>query len=297
MRDASDLNQVAARANLLSFRSACMLSRRLIVNADDFGLTEGVNAGIVEAFQKGVLRSASLMANGRAFDDAVRLALENPGLDVGCHLMLISGRAVSQPDQDLPGSAPRLVARLAWGWRAEAIEREFAAQIEKIQATGVSLSHLDTHKHTHLAPPVLEAVLRVARSHDIPWVRRPFDLPLTAARGSAAWTTRFLSGAIRPLRGHFSRKLASFGCRATDHFAGFQVTGRFHAPELVKLIRALPEGLTEFMCHPGYCTEELLAAETRLKPSRQKELEALISPEVNRAVAERGIEVVAFREA
>ena len=117
-----------------------MRHRRLIVNADDFGLTEGVNTGIVEAFQKGVLRSASLMANGRAFDDAVRLALENPGLDLGCHLMLISGRAVSQPDQELPRSAPRLMARLASDWRADAIEREFAAQIEKIQAAGVSLS-------------------------------------------------------------------------------------------------------------------------------------------------------------
>ena len=194
-------------------------------------------------------------------------------------------------------SAPRLAARLAWGWRAGAIEGEFAAQIEKIQAAGVPLSHLDTHKHAHLAPPVLEAVLRVARSHDIPWVRRPFDLPLTTARASAAWTTRFLNGAIRPLRRRFSRELASFGCRATDHFAGFQVTGRFHTPELVKLIRALPEGLTEFMCHPGYCTEELLDTETRLKQSRQKELEALIAPEVGQAVAERGIEVVGFREA
>ena len=130
-----------------------MRKRRLIVNADDFGLTEGVNAGIVEAFQKGILRSASLMANGPAFDDAVRLALENPGLDVGCHLMLISGSAISKPGQDLPRSVPRLLAGLAAEWRAGAIEREFAAQIGKIQASGVPLSHLDTHKHTHLAPP------------------------------------------------------------------------------------------------------------------------------------------------
>ena len=274
-----------------------MRHRRLIVNADDFGLTEGVNAGIVEAFQKGILRSASLMAHGPAFDDAVRLSRANPGLDVGCHLMLISGRAVSKPDQNLPSSAPRLVARLAWGWRTGAIEREFAAQIEKIQASGVPLSHLDTHKHTHLAPPVLEAVLRVARSHDIPWVRRPFDLPLTAARASAAWTSRFLNAAIRPLRRRFSRKLASFGCRATDHFAGFQVTGRFQTPQLVKLIRALPQGLTEFMCHPGYCTEELRATKTRLKQTRQTELEALLDPEVSQAVSERAIELISFREA
>ena len=274
-----------------------MRKRRLIVNADDFGLTEGVNAGIVEAFQKGILRSASLMANGPAFDDAVRLALENPGLDVGCHLMLISGSAISKPGQDLPRSVPRLLAGLAAEWRAGAIEREFAAQIGKIQASGVPLSHLDTHKHTHLAPPVLEAVLRVARSHDIRWVRRPFDLPLTAVRGSAALTTRFVNRAIRPLRRRFSRELASFGCRAAGHFAGFQVTGRFHTPRLVKLIRALPEGLTEFMCHPGYCTEELLATKTRLKRTRQTELAALLAPQVSQAVSEADIEVISFREA
>ena len=279
------------------FLSALMRNRRLIVNADDFGLTEGVNAGIVEAFQNGILRSASLMANGPAFDDAVRLARANPGLDVGCHLVLIAGRAVSDPGRELPRSLPRLVARLASGWRAGAIEREFAAQIEKIQGAGVSLSHLDTHKHTHLAPPVLEAVLRVARSHDIPWVRRPFDLPLTAARDSAARTSRFLNAAMRPLRRRFSRKLASFGCRAAGHFAGFQMTGRFHAPQLVKLIHALPEGLTEFMCHPGYCTEELLATKTRLKQTRQTELEALLDPEVSQAVSERAIELISFREA
>ena len=75
------------------------------------------------------------------------------------------------------------------------------------------------------------------------------------------------------------------------------MTGRFQAPQLVKLIRALPEGLTEFMCHPGYCTEDLLATATRLKQSRQKELEALIAPEVRRAVAEESIEIVGFREA
>ena len=274
-----------------------MGNRRLIVNADDFGLTEGVNAGIVEAFEKGILRSASLMANGPAFHDAVRLARANPGLDVGCHLMLISGRAVSQPDRELPRSVPQLLAGLASDWRAGAIEREFAAQIEKIQAAGISISHLDTHKHTHLAPPVLEAVLRVARSHDIFWVRRPFDLPFTAARGSVAWTTRFVNGAIRPLRRRFNRELTKYGRCATGHFAGFQVTGRFRTPQLVKLLRALPEGLTEFMCHPGYCTEELMDTKTRLTQTRQTELEALLDPKVSQAVSEEAIEVISFREA
>ena len=137
----------------------------------------------------------------------------------------------------------------------------------------------------------------MARSHDIPWVRRPFDLPLTAAYGSASWTTRFVNGAIRPLRRRFSRELTKYGRCATAHFAGFQVTGRFHTPQLVKLLRALPEGLTEFMCHPGYCTEELMATKTRLKQTRQTELEALLDPKVSQAASEEAIQVISFREA
>ena len=152
------LRKFPTRANLFLFPARLfflpsMGNRRLIVNADDFGLTEGVNAGIVEAFEKGILRSASLMANGSAFHDAVRLARANPGLDVGCHLMLISGRAVSQPDRELPRSVPQLLAGLASDWRVGAIEREFSAQIEKIQAARISISHLDTHKtHSPGAP-------------------------------------------------------------------------------------------------------------------------------------------------
>ena len=89
------------------------MSRRLIVNADDFGFTHDVNAGIVEARRRGILRSTTLMANGAAFDDAVRLARENPDLDVGCHLVLVGGRSLSRPGELLPKSLSELIWRLA----------------------------------------------------------------------------------------------------------------------------------------------------------------------------------------
>jgi predicted glycoside hydrolase/deacetylase ChbG (UPF0249 family) len=271
--------------------------RRLITNADDFGFTRGVNAGIVEACRNGVLRSTTLMANGAAFDDAVQRARQTPGLDVGCHLVLIGGRAVAPPYAPLPRSTMELIWRLARGLSVGAVEQEFSAQIEKILAAGLQPTHLDTHKHTHLAPPVLEAVVRVARRYDIPWIRRPFDVPLPAVQGQAPLRRRAINRALRPLKRRFDRMIAETGCRATDHFAGFQLTAGYKARHLAGLIRALPEGLTEFMCHPGYCDDELRASPTRLTNSRETELRALLSSEIQATLEEAGVELTNFTEA
>lgn len=270
-----------------------MISRkRLIVNADDFGFTADVNRGILAAHRGGILTACTLMGNGEAFDDAVRLARDTPSLDVGCHLVLISGRSLLPPYASLPASVPELLWALAT--RRICAYDELAAQVRKILAAGIEATHLDTHKHAHLAPPVLDAVARIAEEFGIRWVRRPFDIPLTAARGTP-WVERATSSSLQVLRGRFHRVLARHGCRTTDHFAGFQITGRFRAPELAQLIRELPEGVTEFMCHPGYCSEDLRRAHTRLKESRERELEALVSAEVRAALSEAGVELVDYR--
>lgn len=266
------------------------MGRRLIVNADDFGFTRDVNLGIAEAHRDGILTATTLMANGAAFDHAVEVAREAPTLDVGCHLVLVGGRSVADPARDLPRTVGKLGLHLMSGdW----VEQEFEAQVEKILAAGLRPSHLDTHKHTHLAPPVLKAVCHISQTYVIPWVRRPFDLPLTAA---APLQTRAVNAGLLSMRGPFDRILRRYGCRTTDYFAGFQLTGRFRAGELADLIRQLPDGLTEFMCHPGHCTEELRAATTRLKESRAEELAALVSEKVRRAVEEAGVELVNYRE-
>jgi len=174
------------------------------------------------------------------------------------------------------------------------IYEELAGQVRKVLAAGVRPTHLDTHKHTHLLPPVLEAVARIAAEFQIPWIRRPFDLPLHG--GGVPWTTRVVSQSFGFARRSFHRLLTRHGCRATDHFAGFQMTGRYDAAELAALIRGLPEGVTEFMCHPGFCTPELQAARTRLKESRQRELDALTSPEVRAALQEAQVRLSGYRE-
>jgi predicted glycoside hydrolase/deacetylase ChbG (UPF0249 family) len=274
-------------------RSRESASRRLVVNADDFGFTRDVNQGIIEAHQRGILTATTLMANGDAFEDGVRLSRENPGLDLGAHLVLIGGRMLSAPHSELPASLPALLAAIAA--RRIPIYEELSAQVRRILDTGIRLTHLDTHKHTHLMPPVLEAVARLAEEFGIRWVRRPFDVPLTAARAGAPWLKRATSGGLALVRTRFHRVLAKHHCRTTDHFAGFQITGRFRTEQLVALIRALPEGSTELMCHPGRSTAELRAARTRLKQSREEELAALTAPETRAALADSGVDLVNYR--
>ncbi|MEO8659446.1 MAG: ChbG/HpnK family deacetylase [Bryobacteraceae bacterium] len=266
--------------------------RVLVVNADDFGFTRDVNEGIVAAHRDGILTATTLMANGSAFDHAVELARANPELDVGCHLVLVGGRSVSFPAVPLPATVTALLQAVAL--RRIVPYDELRAQVDRILAAGIRPYHLDTHKHTHLFPPVLDAVARLSEEYRIPWVRRPFDLPLTG--DNVPWSKQAISHSLGFLRRRFHRVLTNRGCRVTDHFAGFQITGRFHAADVVRLIRALPPGITEFMCHPGYCTEELRAAQTRLKESREEELRALIALEAKAALTAGHVRLSRYRD-
>ncbi len=259
--------------------------RSLAVNADDFGFTRDVNAGIVEAHVNGILTSTTLMAGGTAFDDAVRLSKQHPTLDVGCHLVLVG-------EPPFPPTVAKLIQAVAL--KRVRIYDELAVQVRRILDAGIKPTHLDTHKHTHLLPPVLDAVSRLSQDFGIPWVRRPFDFPLQP--GGIGWKKRAVSSAFGLVRKHSERVLRSHGCRFTDHFAGFQLTGHYDAATLVELIRALPDGSTEFMCHPGHCGDELLAARTRLKQSRQQELRALIAPEVRAALIEGKVRLAGFSQ-
>jgi predicted glycoside hydrolase/deacetylase ChbG (UPF0249 family) len=253
----------------------------LVVNADDFGFTRDVNAGIIEAHRNGILTATTLMATGSAFDDAVRRAVEAPSLDIGCHLVLVGAPG-------FPLTIPQLVRAVALG-RID-IYTKLLEQVRRIVDAGLSPTHLDTHKHTHLLPPVLDAVARLSEEFRIPWVRRPFDFPLQP--GGVGWKNRLM----RLMSGSFGSALARHHCRSTDWFAGFKLTGSYGSEDLINVIRALPEGVTEFMCHPGRCGDDLRAARTRLKESREQELRALTAPEVRTALAQEGVKLATYRE-
>ncbi len=255
--------------------------KQVIFNADDFGFTRDVNAGIVHAHREGILTATTLMANGDAFEDAIALAHSTPTLDVGCHLVLVQGRSVVD-GKPLAATLSEVVQRYLFG-RLNPYT-ELRAQVEKIVAAGIRPTHLDSHKHTHILPGVFAAVVRLAQEFGIPYVRLPLDQTTPYARTACK--------AVDPL---YRSAAAKRGVRLTDHFVGYRLTGSLDEALLLKAIDALQEGTTEFMCHPGFLDSELKTAPTRLKESRVKELEALTSPRVREAMVARSIRLAAFR--
>ncbi|MCZ2157351.1 MAG: ChbG/HpnK family deacetylase [Bryobacterales bacterium] len=269
--------------------------KTLIVNADDFGFTADVNDGIAHAHRNGILTATTLMANGAAFDHAVQLARELPSLDIGCHFVLVGdGHSLVPPYRKLPGSVAKLAAAVFLG-RLD-VEAELDAQLQRIVSAGIRPLHIDTHKHTHLLPPVLNAIVRVAHRYGVRFIRRPFDLPLGSGMPQIPFMKRQTAHGIALQRARFRRILAANGYRSTDHFAGFQITGRFEAAHLVSLLATLPDGSTELMTHPGFRREELTAAPTRLKQSREIELQALCNADVKRAMEQNNIRLSGYRQ-
>lgn len=255
--------------------------KRLIVNADDFGFTRDVNAGIIDAHTRGILTAATLMANGDAFDDAVGLALANPSLDVGVHFVLIGGHSLLT-GKPFPSNVPELL-RAVYAGELD-LYGELAAQAQKIRDAGIAPTHADTHKHTHLLPPVCRALLTVAEEFQIPFLRRPADFSLSSHFPLKTAVVRLLA-----------RRMDLSPLRFTDHFAGFALTGRSNTRELQALFAKLPDGVTELMTHPGHCTAELKNAPTRLKESRAAELQALTAPETRAALDSNHISLTRYQ--
>ena len=282
------------------------MTKQLILNADDFGLTSGVNSAILRAHRQGILTSATLMANAASFDEAVSIALATPTLGVGCHLVLVGGRSVAPAREveslvDREGNFPRslgqFVARVSTGAiRSVHIERELRAQIEKIVAAGIQPSHFDTHKHTHVHPRVLDALGRVAQEFRITKIRKPIERLRHAITSQSQPGQLIAASAARTVSLKFRTLSRKYGLRSPDNFLGLAATGSISAATLRKLIETLPPGQTEIMLHPGINDAALTATGTRLLAQRELELTALLDPAVKQAVAANGIQLITFRE-
>jgi predicted glycoside hydrolase/deacetylase ChbG (UPF0249 family) len=285
--------------------------RQLVVNADDLGLTTGVNDGIFDAHDLGILTSASIFANASATADAIRRAGSRPSLGVGAHLALVDGVPV------LPASqVPSLVAgdgRFRPSWKpfivaclqgrvslAEA-EKELSAQIARLLGAGVRLTHLDAHKHVHAYPPLFAIVARMAVRFGIPTVRVPYErwssswasssTPESRDARSTARRQAWLNAAMWPWARRNYRTAASLGLR-TPHFIGRVHTGVLSRSSLRAMLRAARPGVTELMVHPGYSDAELQRTGTRLLASRQQELALLSSMETRALLVGERIDLV-----
>jgi chitin disaccharide deacetylase len=284
--------------------------RRLIINADDFGFTSGVNRAIVEAHTGGVVTSSTLMANGGAFAEAARLAKNMPRLSVGCHVVLIDGEPVRDPEKipsltvsrrfrdDLKSFAARA---LAGRIDADQVAAEAYAQIRKIQAAEISVSHVDTHKHTHLFPQILRPLLRAARECGVRAIRNPFGprFPLKSSQLLARpnlWTRYAEVSILRRFAGKFREAVDYAGFATPNGTLGIEVTGTLDETLFHAIAQSIPEGTWEFVCHPGYNDADLRAAKTRLRESRETELRVLTLPAAKEALSREGIELISYRD-
>ncbi len=287
------------------------MARNLIVNADDFGWTAGVNCGIAEAHRNGIVTSASLLANGEAFAGAVELARDGGGLGVGVHLNLNDGPPIA-PRESVPslvndsgefeGGPDGLLLKIATrGLSMREVELEWSAQISKVRDAGIEPTHLDGHKHVHMLPGLFETALRLAKRYGIGAIRVSHE---ASSLRSALSTGQLRAGVVLKqgvqarglkLLARDAREQAErAGVSTADYFCGIAQTGELTREGVARLLRSLPEGTTELMCHPGYADEALRKTSTRLRGSRQKEVEILTDTEIRNLVASQGIRLIDY---
>ena len=290
------------------------------MNADDLGMTTGINRAIVEGCQKGVITSSTLMAASMAFNDAVKrvheLKLRKPRVSIGCHVVLLDGEPALPPERVsslLDSPADQGTARfrlsltnfarsaLTGKLKPEEIEAEAEAQFLRIQAAGIALSHFDCHKHAHMFPAVLQPLLRAAKARGVRAVRNPFGrlfpLPIGLLLGSPKlWTRLAQMNLLRKFTANFQHEVRRHGLQTPDGSVGVLVTGVLDSEFFASIVENLPEGTWEFVCHPGYNDAELDQVRTRLRRSREQELEVLTSAEAKAVLRRRGIELISYND-
>ena len=258
-----------------------MTSRRLIVTADDFGLSTAVNDAVERAHREGILTTASLMVGADASQDAVGRARSLPGLHVGLHVVVVNGRPVLPPERvpDLVDAHGQFPSRLGhagvtffWNARArEQLEAEIRAQFEAFARTGLALDHVNAQNHMHVHPTVLGLILKVGRDYGMQAVRLPYER-------SSRWSTALgLAPWLRLMRARLDRA----GLAHNDYVLGMRDTGRMTRTRVLALLDTLAPGVTELYFHPEIGNEEFAA---------------LIDPDVVRKVRDAGITCVHFNE-
>lgn len=303
----------------LQFHCYTFWVRKLIVNADDFGLTVGIDRAIVETHTGGVVSSTTLMANGPRFDDAVTRARETPSLSVGCHVVLVDGTPVSpthtvdtlrairsaEPEQFYSSLSAFAARATLGGFDRDQLVNEVVAQIRKIQSAGLQVTHLDTHKHAHIFPEILNALLRAARICGVRAIRNPIvpikALPVRLFKGKPhLWKRYSQVRVLHTFARHFLKQTKRAGLLTPDGVLGVIETGASESGGFSSLLRetlaALPDGTWELVCHPGYNDAELAAVNTRLRDSRDEERRLLTAAELRKFLDEQKIQVIGYRE-
>jgi len=278
--------------------------KRVIINADDFGLSPGVNRGIVEAHDSGILTSTTLMVNMPACDEAVALAEKRPRLGVGLHLNIVRGTPVSDPaliptlvvgNGAFPGRADRVLLRLRAGRiRRDELETEIEAQLVRFTQRLGDPTHFDSEKNLHAFSPFADVAVAVAAKHGIRCLRCPAEERL--CHGTATTTQRFKAWLMRRAALSMRRTAAQAGLLMPDHFTGILHSGDMTADRYREVFDSLSDGVTEIMCHPGYAGDAQTPdiGPSYLARKRETDLQGLLDQGLRKYATEREIDLTHF---
>lgn len=251
----------------------------LVITADDFGLNEEVNRGIVEACKRGVVSSVSLLINGSAINDVLGFLRENLSLDIGIHLNILRNRPISQLEYlvDKKGYFLESVGGFLKKYclnRQKAlseIHREFEEQIKRAVSYGIKVSHLNTEKHLHVLPAVFKIVAELAVKYGVKIVRLPFER-LSFSQGIGVDKRQLLKVAITYCFYRQNRKILEENHLCPIHFHGISLSKKFSLENVAKVLGNLQEGIHELGCHPGYSSKGKMSSFDR---AREEELKVL----------------------
>lgn len=276
--------------------------RYIIINADDFGRHAEINRAVEEGLVHGCLRSATVMPGGAAFAGAIDIARRHEELGLGVHFTLVDGHPILPPEEIpslvgsegdfLPDHTALLKRYLKGGVNLEEVRRELAAQLQKIEATGIPISHVDSHQHMHTLPGIIDIVLDLAARAGIRAVRTPRTPLFAGAFGGLGQLVGRLG--LSTLARLAACKAHRRGLLTPDHFAGIVAGEAVSEGELLHLIAHLPQGTTEVMMHPGM-KNDVLQEDSGWQHDFEAELAAILSPRVGEALRKAEVEPVNFR--
>ena len=279
--------------------------KRLIVNADDFGLHSAVNHGIIEGYEKGCIRSTSFVASGAAAEEAANLSKQYPGLGVGIHLTLVAERPVLPPSQVpslvgengylLPDHTAFIRRYLAGGIRIEQLYAECEAQILLAKKMGVHLTHIDSHQHLHVLPRVIQAILSLAKKYSFTKMRLPAE-PFLFTGGYPTSVGRYVAKCGLTSCARLAKNaICRAGIAVPDSFFGMLAGGHLFAPHFLSILRALPDGVSEIMVHPGK-DNRILDNIYHWAYHWEEELASVTSAEAMKIIEERKIRLISYEE-
>lgn len=288
--------------------------KKVIINADDFGLSSSINEGIIRGYREGVITSASFIVNMPGFEDALRLIRKNPELSVGIHINIIRGLPILSAD-NLKSFTKRgyflgnifklLGAIYSKRLNLKELEMECRAQIEMLLKHRINITHLDSEKHIHMIKPIFEIISRTAKDYGITKIRFINKIPLlyqNISSFSLFFKKQFYRNLLLKITSACNRPIITrYNIKTTDYFYDISQAGNITSYMLKRILCSLKKGTTEIMCHPGYIGEEwrqhpLCKEKYYLNLNRELELKALLDFRLIELIRKLNIKLISFKE-